>query len=59
MAGWVPWIDPEDHHRRPEALEPDLCVDGPRAPVWSGLYGPDGERLYRLPEPLGFHNPKG
>ncbi|MBB3693039.1 hypothetical protein [Sphingomonas sp. BK580] len=56
-CGWVPSVDPDDHHKAPETHLPDLTVDGPRDPVATGLLDPSGRQLFRLPEPLGFHHP--
>lgn len=32
---------------------PDLIVDEPE-PAWTGLYDGDGNRLMRMPAPIGF-----
>lgn len=57
-GGWVPVIEPDDHHALAEGLLPDLSVPEPSEPRATGLYDIDGNELFRLPEPLGFHHPK-
>lgn len=37
---------------------PSLTVDDHEA-VDTGLIAPTGEPIMRLPEPIGFHHPKG
>lgn len=56
---WVPSIDPDDHHRSPESHTPDLCVMGSREPYGTGFFDPDGNEIFWVPEPMGFHNPLG
>jgi hypothetical protein len=56
-GGWVPSIEPDDHNQIVRALLPDLDVPGGRGPIATGLYDLTGNELFRLPEPLGFHNP--
>ena len=55
--GWVPSIEPDDHHQLSTAHLPDLYVPGGRGPIDTGLLDADGQALFRLREPLGFHNP--
>lgn len=56
-GGWLPLVAPDDHNNVPEEHLPDLTVDGPRGPVKSGLLDAEGNELFRLPEPVGFHHP--
>ena len=57
LSGWVPVVEPDDHHRLSDAMLPNLHVPGARDPIPTGLYDLTGRELFRLPEPLGFHNP--
>ena len=50
VASWIP-LDATDH---PEGQTAKEAIASDRAPVDTGLVDHSGDRIYRLPEPMGF-----
>lgn len=56
---WIPVIEPDDYHAVSHGLSPDIHVQEGRDPVPTDYFDPDGNRIYWVPERIGFHNPLG
>lgn len=54
MSRYVAMPRPRATFDDPEPMIPNLSVDE-RGPVDTGLVDSKGNRIMRLPEPLGFH----
>lgn len=49
----------DDYCWEQRPLLPAVQTDGERQPAETGLLDARGRKLYRLPEPVGFHRPGG
>ena len=52
-AAWYEFVPSGDGDRLPQ---PQVAE---REPVWTGLVDADGNRIYKLPDPIGFLHTKG